>query len=801
MMTWQFISAILINNTIKDAARGIYISADADGPTIEGNILENCDYGIYLNSIEDVIMSGNKMIDTGIFLDGGTAELGSLTIYTNNTVNGNPVYFYKNQNNLDNSNFTKEGDPGQIILYNCDDSVIKDFNLSRSMCGIELFYSERNTIKNVTAKYNNYAGIYLARSSRWNTVYNNTVNNNPSRGILLEFSSDENNITYNILRSNGFAGINLRTSDYNNVTYNIVSGSDYGMNIYNSENNRIFNNTADDNTIAGIEVNYDSNNNQILYNNASDTTGNQNIGIRVTGVGPNYPNGNNVTGNICNDNEDTGIYIRNNADDNYVINNTVNGNTNDGIYLDTDCDGNLIKDNGVMDNNGHGIHLNKGSGSTCDYNIIENNNIWDNEEYGIILDDDSDENVIVDNIIKETGAGGTQLHGIFLAANCVNNTISNNEVLNHVGDGIRLENADDNKIFSNTLMSNAQNGINISGMAFDGSDENFIKNNTILNNGNNGINLQDSCDDNRILNNTIYDNGLSGINIQDDCNTNIVLNNTIKETSAGGTQSYGIYLTTDCDYNNISENTISGHTGSSNCGIEISMTCTYNNISDNIVFDNWYGIYISVICTNNTIYNNILIDNKESSINLDDSCSWNYITENTLNNSKYGIYIKENCDRNYFVGNIIGNNTVIGAYLDDQSGSADNCKDNQFYKNRFLNNTLHAQDDMNTVTNYWYDPINKIGNFWDNYTGVDANDNGIGDTPYNISGEGNRQDKYPIWEDKQDVFPAAPSGGGGGGGGVDVEEVVIPGYNIFILIGVICITLMILNKKHRNKLK
>ena len=47
------------------------------------------------------------------------------------------------------------------------------------------------------------------------------------------------------------------------------------------------------------------------------------------------------------------------------------------------------------------------------------------------------------------------------------------------------------------------------------------------------------------------------------------------------------------------------------------------------------------------------------------------------------------------------------------------------------------------LTNIWYDYPNGTGNYWDDYTGSDENHDGIGDTPYNISG-GSNQDLYPL---------------------------------------------------------
>ena len=43
-----------------------------------------------------------------------------------------------------------------------------------------------------------------------------------------------------------------------------------------------------------------------------------------------------------------------------------------------------------------------------------------------------------------------------------------------------------------------------------------------------------------------------------------------------------------------------------------------------------------------------------------------------------------------------------------------------------------------------------MGNYWDDYSGVDENDDGIGDTPYVISGGAGSRDYLPVWEDEDD---------------------------------------------------
>lgn len=67
--------------------------------------------------------------------------------------------------------------------------------------------------------------------------------------------------------------------------------------------------------------------------------------------------------------------------------------------------------------------------------------------------------------------------------------------------------------------------------------------------------------------------------------------------------------------------------------------------------------------------------------------------------------------------------------------------------NEFWNNSRHAAGDMAT----WYDPSSNRGNFWDNYTGVDADGDGIGDTPYTLWTT--TVDPYPLMAPPSDLPP------------------------------------------------
>jgi parallel beta-helix repeat protein len=64
-------------------------------------------------------------------------------------------------------------------------------------------------------------------------------------------------------------------------------------------------------------------------------------------------------------------------------------------------------------------------------------------------------------------------------------------------------------------------------------------------------------------------------------------------------------------------------------------------------------------------------------------------------------------------------------------------QDNYIYHNNFIDNTIQAEDYGN---NNWDNGTE--GNYWSDYTGEDADSNGIGDTPYLINPSG--VDQYPL---------------------------------------------------------
>jgi len=120
--------------------------------------------------------------------------------------------------------------------------------------------------------------------------------------------------------------------------------------------------------------------------------------------------------------------------------------------------------------------------------------------------------------------------------------------------------------------------------------------------------------------------------------------------------------------------------------------------------------------------------------------SSNQILTNTFDKHEAAIWLDAS-DRNELLGNYISDG-YTGVYLN--LGSAENV----IVGNAFVNNVRHAYTDD---PNVW--DLDGEGNYWDGFSTLDANEDGIWDNPYPISNDGD-QDNYPL--KTHPLVPAPP---------------------------------------------
>ena len=630
------------------------------------------------------------------------------------------------------------GGSGSAMTVTADGCTLEGFNATGSgtdwgQAGIRV-ESDGNTIKGNNCSNNQY-GIYLEGANN-NIIKGNNCSNNlngvyfPS-GIRLA-SSNTNVITGNTCSGNNCDGITLCNSGSNAIIENICS------------NNRCQTGTC---VGAGIDLYHNSNSNIIRGNNCSS---NRDYGICLRAS--TKPSENNIIeGNNCSDNH-WGFYLYE-FTSNTIMNNTCLSNQV-GIGVYHSSNNNTLTNNSITNNTNYGIWLNSSSNNTLHNNYFNNtNNAYDDGNNTW-------------NITKT--AGPNIIGGSYLGGNYWNNYAGEDLDGDGLGDTLLPYNSSEN----------IQNGGDYLPLVISVPPALSVHN---LNTGENFSTIQAAIyDSNTTVGHTItVDAGTYNENVR--VNKSLTIRSTSRNpadtiVNASNSSKHVFHVTVD--YVNISGFMVTGATGTWKAGIYLDSNVDHCNISDNNASsNNYYGICLFVYSNNNTLINNTansnnfgiylshssnnrLTNNTANSNNYGIdlySSSSNTLTNNTVNSSDYqgislwyssnnnltnnaansnncGIYLYNSSNYNTLTSNTANSNNWKGIYLNSSSN-------NTIYNNYF-NNTNNAYDDGNNTWNITKTAGTNIiggswlgGNYWSDYEGEDLNGDGLGDTllPYNSS--------------------------------------------------------------------
>jgi parallel beta-helix repeat protein len=238
--------------------------------------------------------------------------------------------------------------------------------------------------------------------------------------------------------------------------------------------------------------------------------------------------------------------------------------------------------------------------------------------------------------------------------------------------------------------------------------------------------ILDSSSNNQITGNSItgQDTGYGyGVQLNSGSSKNTILGNSFTDTGIG-------VRVEGADYNLISENYfIRG-------GTSVLVRGCYNIISKNNMVDGIGGISVTGPGSYNTIFGNNIMGKSKCGIKIYHGSS-NTVYENYVANCAIGV--------------------KLGFDLEFPDRKVEN---NVFYHNSFVNNTQYVFIGYVPDPNFWNN--GEKGNYWSDYTGVDSDGDGIGDTPYII--DENNKDYYPLMEPVEvpepeiaDIVPEFPS--------------------------------------------
>jgi parallel beta-helix repeat protein len=242
-------------------------------------------------------------------------------------------------------------------------------------------------------------------------------------------------------------------------------------------------------------------------------------------------------------------------------------------------------------------------------------------------------------------------------------------------------------------------------------------------------------------------------------------------------------ITVDADNVSISDFTIR-YVGCACYGYSsVSVTDSQNvNVTSNVILSDDFGIHLAgakgVVVAHNTVTHSgdasiVVLSSSEVSVfendltgmggmEIDNSTKSVFSSNTVLASAFVGIFIGESHDNTFFGNNVSAialmalsiSSAYNNTFFDNDifSGSAYGLFiwqsfNNSIFHNSFLGNgsQVFCQDNS---TNLWDNGLE--GNYWSNYTGVDADSNGIGDRPYIINSTNPQftgptvRDNYPL---------------------------------------------------------
>jgi parallel beta-helix repeat protein len=236
-----------------------------------------------------------------------------------------------------------------------------------------------------------------------------------------------------------------------------------------------------------------------------------------------------------------------------------------------------------------------------------------------------------------------------------------------------------------------------------------------------------------------------------DCKGNIVLrnshSNTIVNNELGDVGSMVSYSSAAIELSASDNNTIAGNLilATESLGVDL-LGSSYNNVRGNQISSTGQaGVMIESTIESKPVFNYInenRISCTENGVYLRGGARDNFVFKNLITDCKNSVMLSGGYE-NTFVGNNISRSMQYAVCLAISD-------DNIFYHNNFVDNAVLAYEQHEF---YYPSPFSyyserntwdngEEGNYWSDYTGYDADGNGIGDTPHPVYE--NFTDRYPL---------------------------------------------------------
>ncbi|PKP60107.1 MAG: hypothetical protein CVT88_03890 [Candidatus Altiarchaeales archaeon HGW-Altiarchaeales-1] len=644
---------------------GIYLFNKTNN-TVRNCIITNFDLGIGLDSSSNNILTNNTAsanTQFGIYL-GRDSNNNSLTL--NHMCNNSQSDVYVDQINAatgDNNTCLSSLNYHDATNVSGCKSICQIDNCNCSSCGecsYKLSHPDCSQV-NLTADMMDHSGSCIENPINFNNkifdCQGHIIDGIKYPGSFgIGFKHKQNNTIRNCVITEFERGIEMGDSVNNTLVNNTLNSLENGILLRDYSSNNILANNTLNSSVNGIFLSDGSSNNTLTNN-----TANLNImGIVLLSSSNNILKISDFYQDIDISNLVNGQPIFYWTNEKYGPNSCTNAEiselNNTGFVALVSCDNITVKNLNLQDNS-HGILL----VNTTNSKIL--NNTANSNMFGIYLFS-SFNNILTNNTANSNMFG----IGLFLSPNNTlrNNTFANNgqnfnikgmEISHFYQDIDKSNSVEGKPIFYWTNEKNVPDGcknaeineLNNSGFVALISCDNITVKNLNLHNNSHGILLINTTNS-KIINNTAnsnefgivlvtsnnnsINNNTANLNIREGISLSLSSNNnTLINNIANSNRDIGIHI----DYS--SDNVLTNNIANSNRDIGIHIDYSSDNVlTNNIVNSNWhYGVFINFYSNNNNITNNTVNSNMENGISLYGSLN-NTLRNNNVNENNVGIY-------------------------------------------------------------------------------------------------------------------------------------------------------------------
>lgn len=237
LMSWAN-NVVIAGNTISGKSEGVYCQF-SNVISLKNNNIHNRFTILYTSN---VTAQANLFDSEGIYLAsnlhaGGDvfADYASHTITSDNLINGKPILYFKNQQDLKIESIPV----GQLILVRCTNASIANLDIAGACVGVNMAFVDNATIQGCRIEDCVDAGIRADWSANA-TISTNDISNTTGYGIFLLNSTTiiANNTIVNELAQYRRIGIlvNYRAKTW--ICNNTISGNYYAISVQSSSDQK-----------------------------------------------------------------------------------------------------------------------------------------------------------------------------------------------------------------------------------------------------------------------------------------------------------------------------------------------------------------------------------------------------------------------------------------------------------------------------------------------------------------------------------------------------------------------------------